>query len=295
LIDQNERHVLLVGRDPLFDADVRRLDSTLNTTVAPTAGEAMAIFRSRGGRWQLVLCDRDVPEVSCIELFMFIQAEYPGVQCAITVMDGDVDRLVRIKNRCMSLLVFRLPVPTFDFLELVDEAIRRYRDETFAARTLCAPMLDGMLRTREKRAQHLHVSFVGSCLVRSHNFDLYLSLARYLQPEEYKANPVHFDCYLHEQDEARRMLSVAGHLVKWFERFSAGDSPLSVGIVGDGGRVDLSVDPGSVVNGPTNVYPSSKACALLAWMLFCAKPQSLDLDLANGSCVLREATTSSGK
>lgn len=294
----NKPLVVLVAEDSLTTGEVRSaLGNRVQLVHAADVGSARRYVHTCGKNIDIILCDRGLPVSANIEFFNEIAAYYPHIQLVQAFQDGELGKIIEIKNQVTSMSVCRLPWDADELEGLFALLLERGRIERRREGILQQSLVDEFRKTRDNRMFLLYQAFSeGANSARGGKLLPYFATAKMVQPQEEMADLNSFDSFVHAAEEARRMVAIASHVRRWLSEWSsAGGTALATPFLEPKEGAVRVTNPGqqlSPINGPCYQDPGYEACGLMAWLLM--QPERMDISFGeSGDLIVGPAITKS--
>lgn len=212
----------------------------------------------------------ECPAKEVIDAFSWAHLYTPHMQCLLLVEEGEVERLIEIKNRITTLAVAQMPAGQDLLKDQLAHLVARAREALDEDRFLRKPLATGLLNVRQIRTTTLF-QLLGASPEGGIEGGLlsYLEAAACVQQDPVtKGLSSDHDLFSHVKSEARRMSAILANVREWHTTFEKGESVRSFvdifRMVGDDLVVRDIFAQLTPINGSIGSDPDPKECCLLA-------------------------------
>jgi CheY-like chemotaxis protein len=105
----DKKRILLIDDELMLLLSMQRmLDSEYQVDIAVGGKQALDAIDNTNNAYDLIICDINMPDVTGIDVYLYIHKNYPGIEDRIIFMTGAVlsdeitEFLTRNKNKCIS-------------------------------------------------------------------------------------------------------------------------------------------------------------------------------------------------
>lgn len=227
-------------------------------------------LRDNAHEGAVLVIGAECPAKEVIDAFSWAHLYTPHLQCLLLIEQGDVERLIDIKNRISAFAVAQMPADNVLLKNQMERLVARARVALDEERFLRKPLATGLLNVRQIRTTTLF-QLLGASPDGGIEGGLlsYLEAATIVQQDSVtKGLASDHDLFSHVKTEARRMSTILANVREWHTTFEKGESVRSFvdifKMVGDDLVVRDILAQLTPINGPIGLDPSPKECCLLA-------------------------------
>jgi two-component system cell cycle sensor histidine kinase/response regulator CckA len=125
---RSRARILIVDDEPAIGAVASRLLGRIHEVVAVASGKAALARLDAGERFDLVLCDLLMPEMTGLDLHARLRASYPAQAARVVFMTGGVGQESRDAAARLSVTVLDKPLSARVLVAFVDEYLSKDQD-----------------------------------------------------------------------------------------------------------------------------------------------------------------------
>lgn len=271
--------MLLVSADACTPGEVRSAVSWPFELIEAYNTDLAKLLLRSGRRVDVAILDSGISQGQCIDFLRFVNENHPHIQCVVACLDGDVEKLVGVKNTVTRLSAIRLPWASSGIGDLCEDLLIDAQMARRQEAMLWASLVEEQRHVRTSRMAMCHQSFAVAPELAA-RLTSFFKAATKAQPKEVPVPLADFDTWVTAQTEARRMVAVIAHVREWSQRFEdrppkAEDLPQVFECSGGLVRVKDIQAQLEVINGASDTTPKMESCGLLAYLLKSEPGQAL--------------------